>query len=765
VTAGTTFRHQLSMSDIIQLVNAGSLALPDFQRPFQWGAQEVRSFLATILMGWPAGSLLLMEAPPRNFFAMRAFHGAPGLERDAVRHLVLDGQQRITTIYSTFGPAHGDDTEWCIRLEKWKDHEDVESLEAALVLLPRGAWRSSGASLLPVRSLLNDRSFMDWRNEELAMFESDETLARYSALNRLWSGRLSNVQRYSLTAEVLPKKMSLSSVSKIFERLNTSGMPLGTFDLVAAHVYRDGRNLRSAWERVVAANPAIALIAADDAQLVVETVALTKHGDTRRSMLLDLEADELWDSWEDVVRGLDQAAQFMIQHAGVSNRSELPHRGILLVLAALGGKFDLTAHADSLRYWLFCTALGARFDAAVNTRVVKDYRLLHDVLSNSKEMPDLMPDHTALVRATRRSSASAWLGVQAVLRWNEATDAPLELFDGLFAVDLLRPVPITAPAAGNQRASDPVASVLLLGQRSESVLEHRGAKVLREVLLTLPEKEVAAFCDAQLVPLPSDSAYASDATFVQRRAQLIEARVRNLSLPSALNSVDLSSVADKRQHIVDLAAARLGRGEPQEAVQLLRRVLDDDLSQPHLPVGFSQDVVNLSSAYYLSGREAEALAVLTLAHRRLVEERGVADVQSLEVLDALVDACYSATEFKASVELARGLLSGLGAVYGTDSALALRAGARVVRGLVASGDIDGARAEWRAALRLARSAGGTVGAAELANLVVDGLLNVGQLRNAQTFLSWASLSATELATSGGARLQALQTEFGPSPVM
>jgi hypothetical protein len=81
--------HELRLSQIVQLVDSGALALPDFQRPYVWREPEIRRLIATVLSGWPAGLLLLMEAPADHFFATRRIEGGPPVAHSSTRHLVL----------------------------------------------------------------------------------------------------------------------------------------------------------------------------------------------------------------------------------------------------------------------------------------------------------------------------------------------------------------------------------------------------------------------------------------------------------------------------------------------------------------------------------------------------------------------------------------------------------------------------------------------------------------------------------------------------
>src|SRR5581483_11448020 len=90
---------------ILRQVDKGDLQLPDFQRDYVWGDDDVRSLIASVARGFPVGALLTLETGGQVSFKPRLLEGVP--PRDAKpAELLLDGQQRITSLYqSTFAVA------------------------------------------------------------------------------------------------------------------------------------------------------------------------------------------------------------------------------------------------------------------------------------------------------------------------------------------------------------------------------------------------------------------------------------------------------------------------------------------------------------------------------------------------------------------------------------------------------------------------------------------------------------------------------------
>ena len=85
-----------SLNKLIEDIDRGEIALPDIQRPFVWTATKVRDLFDSMYMGFPVGYLL--------FWANGASPGArqigTGQRQAAARLLIVDGQQRLTSLYA-----------------------------------------------------------------------------------------------------------------------------------------------------------------------------------------------------------------------------------------------------------------------------------------------------------------------------------------------------------------------------------------------------------------------------------------------------------------------------------------------------------------------------------------------------------------------------------------------------------------------------------------------------------------------------------------
>ncbi len=86
------------LSKLLEDANDGRLQLPDFQRDYVWGDMDVRSLIASVAKGFPVGALLTLKTGGEIRFKPRLLAGVPSRDTRP-EHLLLDGQQRITSLY------------------------------------------------------------------------------------------------------------------------------------------------------------------------------------------------------------------------------------------------------------------------------------------------------------------------------------------------------------------------------------------------------------------------------------------------------------------------------------------------------------------------------------------------------------------------------------------------------------------------------------------------------------------------------------------
>lgn len=84
----------MRIATILDQIDLGSVALPEFQRGYVWNRDQVRGLMQSLYRRYPIGSLLVWITGSESATARGDHTPAPGVVK-----LLLDGQQRMTSLY------------------------------------------------------------------------------------------------------------------------------------------------------------------------------------------------------------------------------------------------------------------------------------------------------------------------------------------------------------------------------------------------------------------------------------------------------------------------------------------------------------------------------------------------------------------------------------------------------------------------------------------------------------------------------------------
>jgi uncharacterized protein with ParB-like and HNH nuclease domain len=107
-----------TLQELIKKIELGDIQLPEFQRDYVWKQSDQKALLESIFYGYPIGSLLLLELDDKKpMFAWSMLKNIviteskkiyeKGKKKTPPIYLVLDGQQRLTTLSQIILNAEG----------------------------------------------------------------------------------------------------------------------------------------------------------------------------------------------------------------------------------------------------------------------------------------------------------------------------------------------------------------------------------------------------------------------------------------------------------------------------------------------------------------------------------------------------------------------------------------------------------------------------------------------------------------------------------
>lgn len=387
----------LTVNEILQQIHDHHLALPQFQRDFKWKREDWVAFLHAILMNHVTGSLLLLKLAANDLqFAPRKVDRGPTLVPEKLESLILDGQQRCTTIYQAFnvGLMFGGKprfpqilvTQLMLDASLYPDHLDV------LNPLQRTTVEQAEAGVLQLNTLIDDDERYKW---ELAYAEANEMeppdvrLALKERINRYES-----LGEYEFPTLHIKAGAPPQVVVDIFQDLNRRGRRLDAFDLMVARCFNEidaatgePYNLKEHWQSAFESKTFLKRvgISPDSGLLPLLLIAIAVKRHTAFLSDATLGTDAILSmpprfvtgaplavgqsSLEAAVDALDEAAKFVFTKCGVLSGGFLPQASMLVPIA---DQYFLNTSPLSdvdMRRWFWISGLRGNFYGSTTSYV------------------------------------------------------------------------------------------------------------------------------------------------------------------------------------------------------------------------------------------------------------------------------------------------------------------------------------------------------------------------------------------------------------
>ena len=220
------------IANLVHRIQNGDIKIPKFQRGFVWDEDQIIKLLESIYEGYPIGSLLfwLSDKPMRSERDIGGFE-LPKTPDKYPRNYVLDGQQRLTTIYGVLN---------------WPNPRTLHKLNVYFDLDKSKFHHYAGKDEkrhIPLSVLNSTSAFLDFQRKNLFNEQDEKDLLERANI-------LYETFREYLIPVVTIKEKNVQEVCPIFERINSSGTQLNVFDLMVAATWSDDFDLNDQVSRI-----------------------------------------------------------------------------------------------------------------------------------------------------------------------------------------------------------------------------------------------------------------------------------------------------------------------------------------------------------------------------------------------------------------------------------------------------------------------------------------------------------------------------------
>jgi hypothetical protein len=372
-----------ALKELLGQIQNREAALPDFQRDFVWDPSATQELIVSIANNYPAGSLLRIRNT-HDLFACREFQGAPELAGHRPTYLVLDGQQRLTSLYQAFYGLG--DHRYFLDISQLLSGADFEEAVFHLRATHKRTRQLAQPDVqarelvLPLRVLRGGAGgFLHW-SLAAAQLRGDQGLNFVNELSAAVGARwIQSIDDYHFPVVTLSDSTDATAVCTIFETLNRTGVRLSPFELLTARFWPQNLSLRSLWSKTTDKYPAIADFDVDP-YYMLQTIALVSRQPPgcKRGEVLALEAPQVEGWWDRVAWAMNEAVTILREDCGVLVPRWIPYETMLIPMAGILARLaiplgpEIGAARQKLVRWFWCSVFGQTYESAPNSRAAKD---------------------------------------------------------------------------------------------------------------------------------------------------------------------------------------------------------------------------------------------------------------------------------------------------------------------------------------------------------------------------------------------------------
>ena len=275
--------HQSAVTQLLADVKGDKIAIPELQRPFVWDSIKVRDLLDSLYKGYPVGYLITWQSVGAAL---------KGGQVAAHQQILIDGQQRITALRAAVAGLPVVDKRYAkVKIAIAFNPVTEEFATTTPVIRKNPEW------LPDVSAFFNAGSGYGFMRK---YFAANPDVDEQQVENAL--GRLDGIKAAQIGIIALADDLDVETVSEIFIRINSKGVPLSSADFAMSKIatYGDrGRNIRKLIDYFC--HLAVAPHVFDDIKENDEDFAATPY--LQAISWLKHDAEDLYDpAYSDVIR-------------------------------------------------------------------------------------------------------------------------------------------------------------------------------------------------------------------------------------------------------------------------------------------------------------------------------------------------------------------------------------------------------------------------------------------------------------------------------
>lgn len=452
------------LSELMREVSTGKEQLPEFQRGWTWDNDRIRGIIASLSQGYPMGAIMRLEYGNENVrFKYRTIEGVT-VTGVTPEFLILDGQQRLTSMYRATcckepvetTTEKGKEIKRFYYLDIKKCLDESEDRVDAVIAVPSDRKIKTNFDrdvvldlstrelefeheMFPINIIFDSNAREDWADGYKEYHEYDKAfMEKYKQFR---TQVIDTIVGYKLPVITLGKETPREAVCKVFENVNTGGVPLTVFELVTATFATYDFDLRKDWiecrDKIRGKGETLntdVMEGVDETSFLTAITLYTtylsdKMTTCKKKDVLALNFEDYKKNRDILLEGYKMARKFLFQQY-VFRKRDLPYTTQLIPLSVIcavirTATFNLPSTQKILAKWFWCGIMGEMYGGANETRYATDIEdVVADIQGKDSQNRTINAAYfsaTRLLSLQTRNSA-AYKGIMALVYREQCRD-------------------------------------------------------------------------------------------------------------------------------------------------------------------------------------------------------------------------------------------------------------------------------------------------------------------------------------------------------
>lgn len=405
-------------TDLISEIQKGQIKIPKFQRDFVWSIDKTAKLLDSILKGYPIGTFILWETNERlNDIKNIGNLVLPPVPDDIKVQYVLDGQQRITSLYAAFLGAS---------IQK-EGEKKITNYGTIFVDLEGDIYNNDEQIIVSEQPETKNISLKDLLN------------SKYSDLRENYSNEdIDKIQEYKETftsydfSTVVLRKEDIDSAIEVFTRINTGGQTLTLFEIMSAKTYDEEQkfDMQDRFQKLLK-QLEVSKYETISSTVILNVLGLilSKNKECKRKVVLQLDKQSIIDIWDDVISSLKESIDYFRSVYRIPVSTLLPYDALLVPFSYFFYYHKEKPKGEQIKYleeFFWRISLSYRYSSSTESKLAQDIKRIDQILNgerpNYDELKVFLSSPRDLIDTNFSAGNSYCKAVLCLLAYSEPKD-------------------------------------------------------------------------------------------------------------------------------------------------------------------------------------------------------------------------------------------------------------------------------------------------------------------------------------------------------